>query len=224
MSNRLDNGEKLTGKLRQPGADGQPPAHAHTPHGDAQRQALTLVAFHLIAEGGLERFRTREVAKRAGVNIATLHYYFPSKEDLIRSVVDYLANEFATRRPVVEPADNPLLELRHELTDSLYQLREAPEIFTALFELFTRAAHDPVIREMMEAMDNHWHEHVVSYISAGVRQGEFRADLDPAVGAWELIAIIKGCVLQLTVHPTDFPIDRIHADVERWFVRSSVQA
>jgi len=198
--------------------DGNAPAHTHTAHGDAQRQALTRVAFLLIAEGGLERFRTREVAKRGGVNIATLHYYFPSKEDLIRSVVDYLSTEFATRRaPYPEPGGDPLTELRRELSDSLYQLREFPEIFLASFELFVRAAHDPAIRVIMQEMDAHWHEYVVSYMSEGARQGVFRADLDPAVAAWELIAIIKGTILQLTVSPKDFPIERIHTEIERWF-------
>lgn len=202
-----------------PHVDDKPPAaHTHTAHGDAQRQALTRIAFLLIAEGGLERFRTREVAKRAGVNIATLHYYFPSKEDLIRSVVDYLSNEFATRRaPSLEPGGDPLSELRRELSDSIYQLHEFPELFVASFELFVRAAHDPAIRVMMQEMDAHWHEYVVSYLREGVRQRAFRADLDPAVAAWELIAMIKGTVLQLTVNPEDYPIEHIHTEIERWF-------
>lgn len=205
--------------------DDHPPAHTHTPHGDAQRQALTRIAFHLIAEGGLERFRTREVAKRGGVNIATLHYYFPSKEDLIRSVVDYLSNEFATRQaPYSEPGGEPLAELRRELSDSLYQLHELPELFLASFELFVRAAHDPAIRVLMQEMDAHWHAYVVSYMSEGVRQGVFRADLDPAVAAWELIALVKGTVLQLTINPNDYPIEHIHAEIERWFTGNAGNA
>ncbi len=204
---------------------GQAPTHAHTAHGDAQRQALTQVAFRLIAEGGLERFRTREVAKRAGVNIATLHYYFPSKEDLIRSVVDYLSNEFSTRQaPFTGEPGEALGEIHRELTDSLYQLREFPEIFVVLFELFLRALRDPVIHEMTRGMDVGWHEHIVSYLREGVRRGTLRADLNPDVAGWELIALIKGCVMQIMAHPQDFPIERVHADVERWFTENSSDA
>jgi AcrR family transcriptional regulator len=50
--------------------------------GDERRRSLVLAAYHLIAEGGLERLRTRDIAARAGMNIATLHYYFPGKEDV----------------------------------------------------------------------------------------------------------------------------------------------
>ena len=46
-----------------------------------------LAAYKRLAEAGFEGLRTRDVAADAGVNIATLHYYFPSKEALIRGVV-----------------------------------------------------------------------------------------------------------------------------------------
>src|SRR5215471_20341726 len=63
---------------------------ARTTHGDERRRSLVLAAYDLIAEKGFEELRTRDVAMKAGVNIATLHYYFASKEDLIEGVVDYL--------------------------------------------------------------------------------------------------------------------------------------
>ncbi len=195
------------------------PGHTHTAHGDAQRQALTEVAFHLIAQGGLERFRTREVAKRAGVNIATLHYYFPSKEDLIRSVVEYLSHEFATRQaPFTGAADEPLTEVRRELADSLFQLSEYPESIVAFLELFMRSLRDPAIRESLRGMDADWQEHIETYMVAGVRQGVLRADLNAEVAAAGLIAFIKGCVMQKMIDPDGYPIERIHVEIERWLV------
>jgi len=59
-----------------------------------RRQNLVRAAFDCIAAGGFEGLRTRSVAKRAGVNIATLHYYFPTKEALIAGVAEYLASQF----------------------------------------------------------------------------------------------------------------------------------
>lgn len=200
-------------------AAAKPPGHTHTAHGDAQRQALTEVAFHLIAQGGLERFRTREVAKRAGVNIATLHYYFPSKEDLIRSVVEYLSHEFATRQgPYTGAADEPITEVRRELSDTSYQLAKYPDLFVALFELFMRSLHDPTIREILLAMDARWQQHVITYLADGVRQGALRADLDPVVAAAGLIAFLKGCVMQRMLNPDGFPTERIYTEIERWLV------
>ena len=66
--------------------DGTPPKTA----GDERRRSLVQAAFQLIAQGGFEQLRTRDIAARAGVNIATLHDYFARKEDIIQSVVEYL--------------------------------------------------------------------------------------------------------------------------------------
>ncbi len=50
-------------------------ARARTTHADERRRSLVLAAYDLIAEKGFEDLRTRDVAARAGVNIATLHYW-----------------------------------------------------------------------------------------------------------------------------------------------------
>src|SRR6266480_4421461 len=47
---------------------------------EGREQALVQAAFNQIAERGFEGLRTREVAAGVGLNIATLHYYFPTKE------------------------------------------------------------------------------------------------------------------------------------------------
>src|SRR5262245_14153381 len=52
-----------------------------------RREALVAAAYQRIAREGFEGLRTRDVAADVGVNIATLHYYFPSKEALIRGVI-----------------------------------------------------------------------------------------------------------------------------------------
>ena len=58
--------------------------HPVRSHKEDRQQALVLAAFNQIAERGFEGLRTREVAAGVGLNIATLHYYFPTKEALIR--------------------------------------------------------------------------------------------------------------------------------------------
>ncbi|HEX2646820.1 MAG TPA: TetR family transcriptional regulator, partial [Candidatus Dormibacteraeota bacterium] len=56
---------------------------------EQRKQQLVKAAFTQIAERGFEGLRTREVAAEVGVNIATLHYYFPTKEALIRGVLEH---------------------------------------------------------------------------------------------------------------------------------------
>ena len=51
--------------------------------GDERRIAIARAARALIIGKGLEGLRTRDIAERVGINIATLHYHVPSKEALV---------------------------------------------------------------------------------------------------------------------------------------------
>ena len=64
------------------------------PRAEPRKDALVAAAYKILATRGFEGLRTREVAAAVGVNIATLHYYFPHKEDLIRGVVGYAMGRF----------------------------------------------------------------------------------------------------------------------------------
>jgi AcrR family transcriptional regulator len=56
------------------------------------RSRLRELALELFAEQGYEKTSLREIAERLGVTKAALYYYFKSKEDIVRSLVeDYMA-------------------------------------------------------------------------------------------------------------------------------------
>src|SRR5690348_228687 len=55
-----------------------------------RRQSLILAAYHAIAEKGFEGLRVRDVAAQVGINGATLHHYFATKEALIQAVMEYV--------------------------------------------------------------------------------------------------------------------------------------
>ena len=198
--------------------DHKPEKPLHTAHGEAQQQALVLAAFDLIAEGGFERLRTRDVAQRAGVNIATLHYYFATKEDLIRGVVTHLVAEFSLPSPLLTPmaSDGPREQLQQDFADVRYQVQTTPATYLVLFELFLRSFRDPAIRAIMQEMDLGWRHHIESYVRMGMQQGVFRTDLEPATMAAALVALIKGCVMEILITSENFPVEEIFTAVERW--------
>ncbi len=158
------------------------------------------------------------MAARAGVNIATLHYYFATKEDLIRAVVERVQHTLSTMHTpsISREEPTPLDELREELMDMQYQLNETPETYEVLFELYWRAKRDPAILAMVREMDADWQAHIRRYLSEGVRQGVFRGDLDVPAAAAGLVAIVKGGIMQMLNDPEHFPAERVQAEIKRW--------
>ena len=54
----------------------------------SQRQHILDSALALMAEGGAEGMSMRDLAAAAGINVATLYHYFPSKRELLVAVLE----------------------------------------------------------------------------------------------------------------------------------------
>src|ERR1700716_4340925 len=106
---------------------------------ETRRQELVVAAFNLIAEHGFEGLRTRDVAAQVGVNIATLHYYFPTKESLIRGVLEHAMERFRT---TLAAHGAPEDQLRNYLRATSKLLAEEPELGSVMGELSLRSARD----------------------------------------------------------------------------------
>src|SRR6202043_2545107 len=105
--------------------------------------------FAIIAAEGFEGLRTRAVAERAGVNIATLHYYYPTKEALIEAFAEYLSGIFIrTHAPALPSTGRGGLDrLRQEFADAAFYLSEHQDLMTVMGELGLRSQRDPVVKQ-----------------------------------------------------------------------------
>jgi AcrR family transcriptional regulator len=185
--------------------------------GDKRRAEITVAAFELIAEKGLERFRVRDLAAKAGLNIATLHYYFSTKEELILAVVEHMLSFFMTEgassgNGELTAAD----ELREEAKRLEKHVREHPEMFVAMAEFTARACRDEAIREMLARLDYGWRSRLAAIVMRGHRDGTIRADLDPLRAASILSFLMKGMCTQ-AVCGLDAPdFSAVAEEVRQW--------
>jgi AcrR family transcriptional regulator len=106
---------------------------------EKRARELLLAAYRQIAERGFEGLRTRDVANEVGVNIATLHYYFPTKEALIGAVLQHAMDRFRT---TLEPHGSRDSQLRNYLRATRKLLREEPELGAVMSELALRSVRD----------------------------------------------------------------------------------
>src|ERR1700733_4964394 len=110
--------------------------------------ALLEATFDVIAEVGFEGLRTRAVAERAGVNIATLHYYFPGKQALIEGLAQFLGAKFVLLHgPAPEPSGFPAVDrLRQEFSDGQFYFEHEPKMLLVMEELGLRGKRDAEVR------------------------------------------------------------------------------
>src|SRR5260370_21148683 len=104
-----------------------------------RRQELVRATFAMIAKNGFEGLRTRAIADLVGVNIATLHYYFPTKESLIKAVLDQAMTRF---RSTLTPHGSPADQLRNHLR-AVRKLRiDEPDLKAGVAELALSSGRD----------------------------------------------------------------------------------
>ncbi len=185
-----------------------------------RRLALLKAAFAVLAEVGFEGMRTRAVARRAKVNIATLHYYFPSKQTLIEGLAEWIGARFVVLHgPSPAPSGVPALDrLRQEFSDGLFYLREHPEMILVMQELGLRAKRDPQVQKIVEQLNRYWRTGLGWMIRSGVAEGAFRSDL-PAEDL--LVFVVAALTGAADLQPEQ--IERLRANVEEWILTPSAK-
>ena len=176
-----------------------------------RQQALVRAAFNQIAERGFEGLRTREVAAGVGLNIATLHYYFPTKEALIRGVVAHAMDRF---RSTLAPHGSPGDQLRNHLRAVRKLLRDEPEVGAVMGELALRSARDPSLARIMGEAFQAWQRTLRGLLQRTVRGGHLARELDTDDVAALIMATLTSMTLPSTA--TADRTDRAFRQLERW--------
>ena len=125
---------------------------------------------------------------------------FPNKEVLIKGVVENIISRL-DRVPAAAHALSPEKALHAHFQHVLGQMQTAPEQFTVLNELFTRASRDKALREVLADTDRRWRAFLVPLLERGKDEGAFRADLDPEAIATVITSTFKGFAFELTLTP-----------------------
>ncbi len=183
------------------------------PRGEETRRRIAAAATELVAERGWDAVTTRQIAERAGVNQALIHYHFGSKERLLHT-----AFEMAMRGMFAQPVEAMIAAptFAEGVTALILALRErdesVPEVLFGV-EALSRSARDERIRSAMANLLAELRAVMAERIEAAQRAGELRADLDPVGTATALGALFDGLGLHLLVDRR-IDVDRTAAAVQ----------
>jgi AcrR family transcriptional regulator len=184
---------------------------------DDRRRAIATAARELIVEKGIEGLRTRDIAERVGINVATLHYHVPSKEALIGIVAETLRHDFRAQSQARPRAHlTPREQLDHEFHDFAELYFERQDVLAVLSEMMERGRRDPVVRSALTPLMGRWREMVAEIFRSGVADGSFRADIDPEPAA----QIVVGSLISFWRGPDNSQayFERMCAELRRAFL------
>ena len=105
------------------------PGHGEGTSGSPTRGRILQIALTLMAQRGVDGTSMRDLASAAGLNVASLYHYFPSKRELLEAVlVEHGIRPIAAPRPEpldsTEDIDSPLAQLLADILVSMFKVED----------------------------------------------------------------------------------------------------
>ncbi|HEY3331927.1 MAG TPA: TetR/AcrR family transcriptional regulator [Capsulimonadaceae bacterium] len=184
---------------------------------DERMQSLVAAGYDTIALVGFEGMRTRDIAAAAGVNIATLHYYFKRKADMIHAIAEHILDEVLAIRSGA-PSGPEQDELTVFVESILARFADDPSLFIVLGEISLRSIRDAECAGALKRLDDGLVIHVGGILVRSIESGVYSAQLSPPLAAAIIVSQIKGLSIQAIINPNSFDFASSLRELLRWVV------
>ena len=168
---------------------------------DRRRQALIKAGYAEILEKGLEGTTIDSVVARAASSKGGALYYFPTKEDLLFAVLEWLLAEVTrTLDEVVASQSSPRARLASELDVLFHSAEVNRNLYKVLFGFVPLATRGERFRALFAEFFQRCRERDAAIVEDGVRQRVFRR-VPPEDAAATIRALVDGYCLQWLMGP-----------------------
>ena len=164
---------------------------AGSPAATARVDEILRAACRVVVAGGASDLRIGSVAQEAGVSRTLVHYYFTTRQELLRATfayaedlrVDALEEELAGIATGAERAECALMRT----------IDPALEANPALWnEVWSSLRYDDELRPLVQERYRAWAGRIVRLLEEGRRDGSVPASVDAEEAGWRLAAAADG--------------------------------
>ena len=141
-------------------------------------------AQNVLMNNGYAAFTMRLVAKKSGVSLGTLTYYFKTKNELIRSLISRLLEGYLQQFVhLLENHEEPITQVERLVYWVMKEIALEEETVRIARELWAMALHDDAIRDTLDDFYDDLTERLFNVLS------QFRPDLSRNA-KWELVCFL----------------------------------
>ncbi len=151
---------------------------------DEKRIRILEAATNEFAKKGYYEASVSEIAKKSDISVGAVYKYFDSKQDLFLTIADYSIVRMENLLLGLAKADEDVLIKVEKILREIILASREQSLLIKLYNSMT-AINDKALAERfateMESMTSRIY---IEAIKEGQRNGEIRADIDPAVAAF----------------------------------------
>ncbi|TDC97970.1 TetR/AcrR family transcriptional regulator [Actinomadura sp. 7K507] len=164
--------------------------------GEERRQRILTAAQRLLRRHGWRGITLGQIAREAGVSPAGLLHHFASKEQLLHAALD-VRDEYDEARLLREG------DLIQQVQSAADRFRDTPDL-VGMFAVLLMENLDPEAPLHQRFLGRY--RSAVDTVAEGIRRGQgsgrYRADVDPAVKAVEIVAFLNGIETSWLLDPS----------------------
>ena len=166
------------------------------PSGDyvARRTALLNAAADCFREKGYEGARIDDVAEAAGIDRATLYYYFPNKKQLFRTLITEALEERVAAATAIADGDGTAPEKLRALIVDLWESYQEhyPLMYVYVQEDMRRLASDESPQAaVLISLGDRYSQAVRRVIAQGIEEGDFGEQFGVTLTAHAVIGAVS---------------------------------
>jgi len=154
-----------------------------------RREQLIEVATKLFAKRGYNATTTAAIAEAAGVTEPILYRHFTSKQEMFVAITREMSDQTLRHwRGLIDDTSSATEKIRtiaREFPNHIRRLEDAYHVIHGALSTSTDRKVLGVMREHYSQIEHFFCKIVID----GQKNGEFRAELDPKVPAWQLINV-----------------------------------
>jgi len=174
---------------------------------DRRRGDLIKAGYAEILEKGIREVTLDSVVARAGSSKGGALYYFPTKEDLLYAVLQWLLTQLnRTLDEVTHSEDSPRSRLAAELEVLFHSAEVNRKVYLVLYDFVTLGTRSDRFRSLFAAFFESCRKRDMSVIEEGIKQHQFRR-VPPEDAAATLRALVDGYCLQWLMVPETVSIE-----------------
>ncbi len=164
---------------------------------DEFRARIVSVASKIFSRFGFKKTTMEEIAMAAGKGKSSIYYYFNSKEDIFRAVVEMEASELKKDLIAeVSKVEDPIAQLKTYILFRMRKLKTLVNFYTALKSDYLGQME--FIERIRKDYDQDEIRIVTNILKTGIEKGAFIID-DPELGAVALVTAMKGLEIPLFI-------------------------
>jgi AcrR family transcriptional regulator len=165
---------------------------------DEVRIKIVEIARNVFTHFGFKKTTMEEIALASRKGKSSIYYYFSSKEDIFKAVVEKEAEELKEElRISILDIDDPIERLKVYISVRMRKLKKLTNFYTALKSDYL--SHLVFIEDIRKSYDKDEVRVVAGIIQDGIERGKFSVE-DPQLSAVAIVTAMKGLEIPLFIN------------------------